>query len=127
MSEFSDLTISTAAPLQLRPSERLPFPSLILREGDDAAKAYLNFFTAEIENDNTRVAYTKAVGQFLSWCESRGVTLKQVEPWMVATYIKSHSGKPATVKQHLAAIRRLVDCQQRYAEYGKGCEDERSA
>lgn len=109
MSEFSDLTISTAAPLQLRPSERLPFPSLILREGDDAAKAYLNFFTAEIENDNTRVAYTKAVGQFLSWCESRGVTLKQVEPWMVATYIKSHLGKPATVKQHLAAIRRLFD------------------
>lgn len=26
---------------------------------------------------------------------------------MVATYIKAHPGKPATVKQHLAAIRRL--------------------
>ena len=89
--------------------ERSPFPSLILREGEGAARAYLNFFTAEIENDNTRAAYVHAVKGFMDWCEARGVTLKQVEPWMVATYIKGHSGKPSTVKQHLAAIKRLFD------------------
>jgi site-specific recombinase XerD len=85
------------------------FPSLILREGEGAARAYLNFFTASIENDNTRSAYYRAVTQFLSWCEARSVTLKQVEPWMVATYIKAHPGSPATVKLHLAALRRLFD------------------
>ena len=97
MSKSFNLTADAVTPIQLQPSEHLPFPGLILREGDDAARAYLNFFTAEIENDNTRAAYTKAVGQFLSWCELRSVTLKQLEPWMVATYIKGHSGKPATV------------------------------
>lgn len=108
MSESTDLT-AASAPLQLRAGESRGFPDLIVREGENAARAYLNFFTAEIENDNTRAAYTKAVGVFLGWCELRGVTLKQVEPWMVATYFKAHPGKPATVKQHLAAIRRLFD------------------
>jgi integrase/recombinase XerD len=109
MSESAELVAAANASLQLTMGEGWLFPALILREGDEAARAYLNFFTAEIENDNTRAAYTKAVGQFLGWCEARGVGLKQVEPWMVATYIKAHPGKPATVKQHLAAIRRLFD------------------
>jgi integrase/recombinase XerD len=51
----------------------------------------------------------RAVNSFLDWCEVRGVTLTQVEPWMVATYLKAHPDKPATVKQHLAALRRLFD------------------
>lgn len=109
MSESANLVAAANTPLQLMIGENWLFPTLILREGDDATRAYLNFFTAEIENDNTRAAYTKAIRQFLGWCELRGVTLKQVEPWMVATYIKGHLGKPATVKQHLAAIRRLFD------------------
>ena len=85
MSESAELVAAANAPLQLTIGESWLFPTLILREGDEAARAYLNFFTAEIENDNTRAAYTKAVGQFLGWCELRGVSLKQVEPWMVAT------------------------------------------
>ncbi|CAA9337312.1 MAG: hypothetical protein AVDCRST_MAG93-6463 [uncultured Chloroflexia bacterium] len=109
MSDSQELITASRFQIRLNMGKTSPFPALILREGEDAARAYLNFFTAEIENDNTRAAYTKAIGQFLGWCEERGVSLKQVEPWMVATYIKAHSGKPATVKQHLAAIRRLFD------------------
>lgn len=110
MDERAHYELVPAASTRLQPTgETSLFPNLILREGEGAARAYLNFFTAEIENDNTRAAYLRAVNDFMGWCEARGVTLLQVEPWMVATYLKGHPGKPATVKQHLAALRRLFD------------------
>ena len=86
-------------------------PTLIADLGDDAARRFLEFFTANIRNKNTRAAYARAVGQFLAWCEHQGITLRQVEPMLVASYVEQlqqAKAKP-TVKQHLAALRMLFD------------------
>lgn len=40
-------------------------PTLIAVAGDRAAYRFLEFFTAQIRNSNTRRAYARAVGDFL--------------------------------------------------------------
>ena len=62
-----------------------------------------------IANRRTRAAYGRAVGQFLAWCEARGLGLTAVSPLHVEAYIRTHPGSAPTVKQHLAAIRMLGD------------------
>ena len=49
--------------------------------------------------------------RFAEWCERRGLALDQVEPMVVAAYVEQLSGAlaPASVKQHLAALRMLFD------------------
>jgi site-specific recombinase XerD len=86
-------------------------PALISREGRRTGKRFLEFFTVNIRNPNTRLAYAKAVGQFLSWCDERGRDLSGIEPMVVAAYIEqlTQERAPQTVKQHLAAIRMLFD------------------
>ena len=74
-----------------------------------AVARFLEFFAARIANRRTRAAYGRAVGQFLAWCEARGLVLKTVSPLHVAAYIRTHPGAAPTVKQHLAAIRMLGD------------------
>ena len=49
------------------------------------------------------------MGQFLTWCQARGLRLETVSPLHVAAYIRTHPGSASTVKQHLAAIRMLGD------------------
>ncbi len=86
-------------------------PGLIANLGDDATRRFLEFFTANIRNKNTRAAYARAVAQFLAWCQDRGLALRQVEPMLVAAYVErlqETKAKP-TVKQHLAALRMLFD------------------
>jgi site-specific recombinase XerD len=84
-------------------------PNLIVDAGEDATRAFLEFFVASIRNKNTRMAYARAVSAFLLWCEERGRTLERIDPLTVAAYIEKHPGSPPTVKQHLAAIRMLFD------------------
>ena len=84
-------------------------PGLVVDAGPEAAKAFLTFFYAQIANERTRAAYGRAVGQFLQWCDARGVGLRAIEPLHVAGYLRNHPGSVPTVKQHLAAIRRLGD------------------
>ena len=87
----------------------LSLPSIITREGKKASTRFLEFFTANIRNPNTRLSYARAIGQFLTWCEARGAGLHDIEPMLVAAYVEQHPGSPQTVKQHLAAIRMLFD------------------
>ena len=87
----------------------LVLPRLILDAGPDAIARFLEFFAARIANARTRAAYGRAVGQFLAWCEARGLGLRSVSPLHVAAYIRTHPGSVPTVKQHLAAIRVLCD------------------
>lgn len=91
--------------------EGLNLPKLITDAGDKATLRFINFFTAEIENDNTRMAYYRAVRQFDAWCEKRGAGLHQLQPFIVAAYTKElkETRHPQTVKQHLAALRMLFD------------------
>ena len=72
---------------------------------------FWEFFTANIRNPNTRMAYLMAAYRFADWCEAKGLTLDRVEPMVVAAYIEqlTKAYAPATVKQHLAAIRMLFD------------------
>jgi site-specific recombinase XerD len=89
----------------------LNLPGFITGAGERAAWRFVNFFTAEIENDNTRAAYFRAVRQFDEWCLARGLGLEQLQPFLVAAYAKKlkETRHPQTVKQHLAALRMLFD------------------
>jgi len=86
-------------------------PAIIARIGPHAATRFIEFFTANIRNANTRLAYACAVGQFLRWCETYGLMLADIRPTAVAAYVEVISAirTPPTVKQHLAAIRMLFD------------------
>ena len=86
-------------------------PALISREGRRASTRFLEFFTVNIRNPNTRLAYAKAVAQFLAWCDKRRWGLKDIEPMVIAAYVEqlTRERAPQTVKQHLAAIRMLFD------------------
>jgi hypothetical protein len=76
----------------------LPLPRLITDAGDRASRRFIEFFTANIRNPNTREAYARAVGQFLSWSESRGLQLESIGPVAIAAYIEQHDGSKPTVK-----------------------------
>jgi site-specific recombinase XerD len=61
-----------------------------------------------LERGNTRIAYYHAIGQFLDWCHRAGFRgLEDIEPITVAAYVGQHPGSPATIKQHMSAIRML--------------------
>jgi hypothetical protein len=40
--------------------------------GDRAALRFLEYFTVNIRNKNTRAAYARAAPDFLGWCERAG-------------------------------------------------------
>ena len=86
-------------------------PALIADAGEPAAWRYIEFFTANIRNKNTRRAYARACRQFFAWCENRGLTLATIRPFDVATYIEAlqQTHSPPAVKQQLAAVRMLFD------------------
>jgi site-specific recombinase XerD len=84
-------------------------PVLIEEEGADVQERFLEFFAAQIRNPNTRRAYGRAVSRFLEWAGRQGFTLTSISPIAVSAYVEQHEGAPATIKQHLAAIRRLFD------------------
>lgn len=113
-----------------------PFPAVILQAGPDACRQFVEFFTANIRNRNTRTAYARAVVQFLEWCEALGLSLRDLRPFHVAAYVEELPKRPSqerpvtrkapngrrfgtfaetqpleapSVKQHLAAIRMLFD------------------
>ena len=87
------------------------FPAIVERAGPAAAERVVEFFTAQIRNPNTRAAYAKAVTQFFNWCDERELELDQISPVAVAAYVEELQGvyRAPTIKQHLAAIRRLFD------------------
>jgi integrase/recombinase XerD len=98
--------------LSVRRNTAGALPALIAGAGDRAALRFLEFFTVNIRNRNTRAAYARAAAVFLRWCEGQGITrLRDVQPVHVAAYIEhlSQEMSPPSVKQHLACIRMLFD------------------
>jgi site-specific recombinase XerD len=87
-------------------------PAIIAGAGERAAWRFLEFFTANIRNKNTRRAYARAVRGFCDWLAEHEIyDLAHVNPVLVAAYV-DHLGKDLSkpsVKQHLAAIRMLCD------------------
>lgn len=87
-------------------------PVLISQAGERAGMRFLEFFTANIRNPNTRRAYARAANEFLTWCADVGVSdLAAVAPLHVSTWIELQMQRLAapSVKQRLAAIRHLFD------------------
>ena len=94
----------------LASSSSVSLPAIIT--GERAQLRFLEFFTANIRNPNTRRAYGRAVNEFLTWCHDVGVPdLVAVGPLHVATWIELQTQTLAapSVKQRLAAIRHLFD------------------
>ncbi len=92
-------------------SRTIDLPALFAPD-PDAARRFLEFFTANIRNPNTRRAYARAAVQFAVWCEQNDMNeLADIEPMHVAAYIEVLQKRLAapSVKQHLAAIRMLFD------------------
>jgi site-specific recombinase XerD len=89
-----------------------PIPAQIGSAGAAAAERFVEFFIVTIRNPNTRKAYLRAATRFFDWCDQMGIMeLEALRPLHVATYIEAlgQSHERATVKLHLAALRRLLD------------------
>jgi site-specific recombinase XerD len=70
-------------------SRSLPVPTLVAAAGERAQERFIEFFTANIRNRNTRRAYAQAVSEFLAWCEDHRVpSIAAVQPVHVAGYIE---------------------------------------
>jgi len=96
----------------IRNTEGPAVPALIAGAGDRTSWRFVEFFTVNIRNPNTRAAYSRDAGAFVRWCEGQGIALlADVRPVHVAAYVE-HLGRefsPPSVKQHLACIRMLFD------------------
>jgi site-specific recombinase XerD len=86
-------------------------PAMVADAGESAAWRYVDFFTSNIRNPNTRRAYSRACQTFFTWCDERGLTLSTIRPYDVATYIETRglTHSAPDVKQQLAAVRMLFD------------------
>jgi len=86
-------------------------PAFIADGGERAGYAFVDFFTAQIRNPNTRAAYATAVRAFCAWCDVQRLTLRTLRTHHVAAYVEllGRRYSAPSVKQHLAAIRMLFD------------------
>lgn len=63
-------------------------PAIISAAGRRASYRFVEFFTANIRNANTRVSYGRAVRDFCDWCEGRGLRLEDLNSVTVAGYVE---------------------------------------
>lgn len=87
-------------------------PSIVAAAGERASYRFLEFFAAQIRNHHTRRSYIRATADFIAWLESRGMAdIRQINSVVIALYVEQLQERyPApTVKQRLAAIRKLLD------------------
>jgi len=102
----------TTTLIPIHPPATPALPALVAASGDRAGVRFLEFFAGQIRNPHTRRAYARAVGEFLAWCESVGVTsLPSIQPLHVASWIEIEASQVSapSVKQRLAALRHLFD------------------
>jgi site-specific recombinase XerD len=86
-------------------------PALIAARGPHAGRRFVEFFTANIRNPNTRRAYYRAVTEFFDWCDQARLNLLDIEPVHVAAWVEKlgRDFSPPSVKQWLAAVRMVFD------------------
>jgi hypothetical protein len=68
-------------------------PAVIAARGQHAGRRFVEFFTANIRNPNTRKAYCRATCEFFDWCDQAGLGLLDIEP----VHVKPGSKASATV------------------------------
>jgi len=98
-------------PVILLTATSAPVPALIADRGPHAGRRFIEFFTANIRNPNTRRAYFRAVTEFCDWCEQARLGLLDIAPVHVAAWVEclGRDFAPPSVKQWLAAVRMLFD------------------
>ena len=99
-------------PIVLLTASDAVVPALIAARGRHAGRRFVEFFTANIRNPNTRKAYYRAACEFFDWCDqARLVELLDIEPVHIAAWVEDIGRRfaPPTVKQWLAAVRMLFD------------------
>lgn len=86
-------------------------PRVVCQAGPRAEEKFVEFFAASIRNPNTRMAYLRAIKKFFAWVEALPLSLAQLRPVHVATYVEQlgRDMSAPSVKQNLAAIRMLFD------------------
>src|SRR5271166_5382411 len=72
--------------------------ALVAAAGARASYRFLEFFTAQIRNPNTRRAYVRAAGEFFDWLEAKGVT-------QLAPIESVHMSRPTSSSLSQATIR----------------------
>ena len=93
-----------------QPSQRSEeLPAIIERTGPAAQRAWDDFFLGVIANDLTRVAYTRAVRQFLGWPRVSIKSLHEITAADVGEYLRELSGSLSKKKQHHSALRRFFN------------------
>src|SRR6266849_2609481 len=98
-------------PIVLLTASDAVVPALIAARGRHAGRRFVEFFTANIRNPNTRKAYYRAACEFFDWCDKARFGLLDIEPVHVAAWVEDLGRRfsPPTVKQWLAAVRMLFD------------------
>jgi site-specific recombinase XerD len=98
-------------PAVLLTSTAAAVPAVIAARDQHAGRRFVEFFTANIRNPNTRKAYYRAACEFFDWCDQARLGLLDIEPVHVAAWVESlgQGFSPPTVKQWLAAVRILFD------------------
>lgn len=90
------------------PNATVSLPTLFSPSAD-ASRRFVEFFTADIRNPNTRKAYARAAWQFATWCQEVGLTdLRDIEPVYVAAYVE-------TLLTRLASLRQVTLGRDSYA------------
>lgn len=80
-------------------------PGSIALAGERARFAWDEFFSGLVSNRHTRMAYLRAVRQFLDWTTGREIALQHIEPGTVGIYFDQLNKSLPTKKLHLAALR----------------------
>jgi hypothetical protein len=102
---MSNDLVPAAALAPLGHADLTAVPALIQAAGDKATNRFIEFFTANIRNPNSRRAYAQAVTRFCKWCDANGLTLGQLTPFHVAAYIEGLCQRLATPSRYYVANR----------------------
>jgi len=87
------------------------FPVLVAAAGESAKLRFLEFFTANIRNRNTRRAYAQAVREFLAWREDHRVrSIAAVQPIHVAGYIEELTRERSAPTAKAIATPNVASC-----------------
>ncbi len=112
MSKKVNIIRAEASTSSLSPAAGVIIPAQFANSGLAGQRAWLDFFTAQIRNPNTRQAYARAAHRLFDWLSEYGVNdVVDIEPVHIAVWleVRMREASRPTVKQELAGIRRLFD------------------
>ena len=91
------ITIERTAMIPTRIARQLT--PMLFSSSKKAERRFWEFFTANIRNPNTRMAYLTAAYRFADWCEVKGLALEQIEPMLVAALHRADDNRLRPVER----------------------------